>query len=372
VPQGAAPDSAAPSRPEPAVRPQRSPTTTAHKALEADPPSVPLDAVEVFDDDEPVSVVIELEPAAQHHATQAAGVDLRETRALEALDTSLPVAELVEEDEPALIQTALIKAEPAPLRKKKKRKPAAEPAAGGATALIAVAVAAGLWLTLSALTFLSSSMVWGLLLVGGLLAVVGRLTFLTAAKNEGTGAYIACLLVPFYSIYFFFTHLDETLKPFLIWLVGLVYLGTGGVLWFVHAARDHRPVGAALQAAGDGDDEGVNEDATCQQLLKGPNKAEARAWLKDPNLRRGIFKRSRQWAQQLIEDLYERGAKEVFVVNIENLEGMGEIAAQLVVVLPDDPAKRLGLLQWKMKFEEEEEGAKPKDHGQKYMLVNLD
>jgi hypothetical protein len=48
---------------------------------------------------------------------------------------------------------------------------------------------------------------------------------------------ILCLFVPFYSLYFLFTHLDQAGKPFLLNIVGSVVAGIGYVPLIVGIAK---------------------------------------------------------------------------------------------------------------------------------------
>jgi hypothetical protein len=95
-----------------------------------------------------------------------------------------------------------------------------------------LAIAGIVWIALTVISIWVPYAVYALLLVGGLIAVVGRHMFLHVARQEGTGVWLACLLVPFYSTYYFFTRLRETYKAFLIGCCGYVFVITGIVMYF--------------------------------------------------------------------------------------------------------------------------------------------
>jgi hypothetical protein len=73
--------------------------------------------------------------------------------------------------------------------------------------------------------------------LGSILSVIGMLTvfggaiwLLVVAFQESVGWGIACLLVPCASLYFVFTHWEESRAPFLIQIGGGALMGISGVL----------------------------------------------------------------------------------------------------------------------------------------------
>jgi hypothetical protein len=94
------------------------------------------------------------------------------------------------------------------------------------------------WTLLIALAFFFRPALYGLFIVGALCTFVGRRMFLQVARDDGVGTWLACLLVPFYSTYYFFAHVDETLKPFLIGSCGYLFLASGGIMYLVHLHRE--------------------------------------------------------------------------------------------------------------------------------------
>jgi hypothetical protein len=270
---------------------------------------------------------------------------------------------------------------PLPLRKKKKKKRKKKGSFGGESLILAGGLVL-VWILLVGLTFVVRPAIYVIVIIGGVATFTGRRWFLRVAYEEGVGTWLACLLVPFYSAYFFCTHLGDTLKPFLIGVVGYAFLGTAGILWLVHGIRDVAegrvpvgfgdmadPVGAGRHAAGGGNHAAADRDAEGVELLKGPNKAEALPWLEEPNKRRGIFKWPKEQAITVVKGLFSRGAKQVYVVDISSDARFGELAAQIVVVLPDEPAKRKSLFSWHKEFFVDDAET---DVGQKYLLLDLD
>jgi hypothetical protein len=121
--------------------------------------------------------------------------------------------------------------EPNRLSALKKRRPLTGPQKQDV--VTGLALAGILWIALTALSVWVPSAVYALLFVGALIVIVGRSMLLHLARQEGTGVWLACLLVPFYSTYFFFTRLHETYKSFLISCAGYVFVVTGVVLYFI-------------------------------------------------------------------------------------------------------------------------------------------
>lgn len=123
---------------------------------------------------------------------------------------------------------------PRPKRKKKKKRPAyrPEPEFNPYQAEMWMAVACGLfvWGLLIGLSFLVHGLVWILILAGLLMTAVGRWWFLGIAAEEGISNWLMCMLIPFYSTYYFFTRLGDTLYPFLVGAAGYMFIITGLLL----------------------------------------------------------------------------------------------------------------------------------------------
>ncbi len=69
-----------------------------------------------------------------------------------------------------------------------------------------------------------------LIVVGAILALVGGIGILIAAFRESIGWGIGCILIPLVSLIFVIMHWDETKKPFLLKVAGIVLLVAGGAM----------------------------------------------------------------------------------------------------------------------------------------------
>jgi hypothetical protein len=98
------------------------------------------------------------------------------------------------------------------------------PALGFAGAICATLVIVAFWI--HEISYL-------LLIIGVLVVAAGRRMILHLAMEEGTGVWLACLVVPFYPTYFFFTRISETYKAFLVSCAGYLFLVSGGALWLI-------------------------------------------------------------------------------------------------------------------------------------------
>jgi hypothetical protein len=114
------------------------------------------------------------------------------------------------------------------------------------------------WVVLIAIAIIFRPAVYALLGLGSIVTLTGRRMFLKVAREEGLGAWLASLFIPFYSAYYFFTHLGETIRPFLIGCCGYVFLASGSLLWIVRAVEERRDVNTPDRQVADASDE---EDA---------------------------------------------------------------------------------------------------------------
>jgi hypothetical protein len=207
--------------------------------------------------------------------------------------------------------------------------------------------------------FLYRPAAYATLFVGIGIGYVGRRWLYRIAKQESSTAWLMMMLVPFYRFFFFFTHVSQTLVPFLLWLCGTLFVISGGFTLVFHTFLekngkqlatnpfDFEPPQAEMSTP-----EAI--DAEAARLLLG-NKKEARVWLKEPENRH-----DRQ-ARRLIEGAYANGAKDVYAVGFDDDE------TQFVVVLPVDAAKRKKLFDW-----HREADPTVQDVGQKYLLLSPD
>jgi hypothetical protein len=96
-----------------------------------------------------------------------------------------------------------------------------------------LAIAAIVWIGLTVLAIWVRPVVFVLLILGGVVIAAGRRMLLHLAEQEGTSTWLACLLVPFYPTYFFFTRIHEAYKSFLVSCAGYVFFVSGLALFFM-------------------------------------------------------------------------------------------------------------------------------------------
>jgi hypothetical protein len=230
----------------------------------------------------------------------------------------------------------------------------------GVTAGLVIAIlgAVLLWVVLTPLAFFFKPVAIGMLIVGAILGILGRGSFLRIAREEGGATHLLVLLVPFYEVYFFISRINKTLVPFMIWMCGVVFLFSACItLWIHHAHQEYEEDHPASALAGATPQE---VDAQCARLLAGPTK-EARAWLREQGA--GGNAAEIAAASGLVEQAYQAGAKQVIAANIHRDED-GDLVATFIIVLPDDAAARQRVFDW---HRGEHGPDDEKDVGQKYL-----
>jgi hypothetical protein len=270
-------------------------------------------------------------------------------------DDDIPVLEAVEdgeEDRPSRAK---------PGKKRKKRRDANQRVAAWVwVVLVLIGLA---WLATTPLAFMYEPVAFTVVLVGIAVRYVGRRGLSRLAHEEGGSEWLLMLLVPFYRFYFFFTHFRPALMPFLIWFLGSLFALSGACSLAIHRlhtqadTRDTVPPWVLQDVPRPNPSTPQSADAEATRLLAG-NKKEARAWLREPENRRSRAVRA------LVEQAYDKGAKEVFVVGFDPDD---EEELRFVVVLPADPAARRRLIDWHRESEPD-----LKDVGQKYLLLTLE
>lgn len=255
-------------------------------------------------------------------------------------------------------------AEAEPSRKRRKKKKRRRPdAVVGITAGLVIAIlgAVLLWVVLTPLAFFFKPVAIGMLIVGAILGILGRGSFLRIAREEGGATHLLVLLVPFYEVYFFLSRINKTIVPFLIWMCGVVFLFSACItLWIHHAHQAHQefeadPARSALVGATP-----QEVDAQCASLLAGPTK-KARAWLREQGA--GGNAAEIAAASGLVEQVYRAGAKQVIAANIHRDED-GDLVATFIIVLPDEAAARQRIFDWHRGERGDDD---EKDVGQKYL-----
>lgn len=128
----------------------------------------------------------------------------------------------------------------------------------------------------------------------------------------------------------------------------------------------------ALVSCGGGQPLDAWNDAACKKALTDGSSVDAFDWFKDPY---GGPKRVGAWSNDeglaFAHKLELEGATRVFAVGIDRVKGPDphETARGFVAVLPDDPAKRLGLFHLYAKQVASAGYRAQGDTGQKYLFV---
>jgi hypothetical protein len=104
------------------------------------------------------------------------------------------------------------------------------------TLLIALAV---LWIGLGIMPVFKKELAYGTIGAGLLISGFGRIWLIVAAfKEEGTGAGLMVIFLPFYDIYFAVTHMDRGLKPLITNYVGSFIMVTGILVGGLRLIKD--------------------------------------------------------------------------------------------------------------------------------------
>jgi hypothetical protein len=126
------------------------------------------------------------------------------------------------------------------------------------TYLMGLVAAAGVWLLLFVASLFIHQVTWGMIVVGSVALTSTRRTFLRAARKEDPMVWLACLLVPFYTLLFGLAHFRQTATAFWISLVGYGFLVSGVMLFAVHSVGD--AVNRRLPAVVAPDDDDADAD----------------------------------------------------------------------------------------------------------------
>ncbi|HEV8068293.1 MAG TPA: hypothetical protein VGP76_11200 [Planctomycetaceae bacterium] len=141
--------------------------------------------------------------------------------------------------------------EPPPRRKKKQVK--------SETYLMGMLAAAGVWLLLFVASLYLRQLAWGMIALGAVALSWTRRTFLRAARKEDPMVFVACLVVPFYTLLFGLAHFRQTAKAFWISLAGYGFLVSGVMLFAVHSVVDAVNRNRPAMVAADDDDADADE-----------------------------------------------------------------------------------------------------------------
>jgi hypothetical protein len=132
-----------------------------------------------------------------------------------------------------------------------------------------MAVGAALWLVMTVTSVFVPEFGWATIVAGVLILLTSRRMILRIARKEGTAIWLACLLVPFYSLFFVFAHFRQTARALVIAFFGYAFLISGVGVLAVHDLIDDVN---AIPAAADPDDDDGDEElqkAAAGKMLAG-------------------------------------------------------------------------------------------------------
>ena len=115
--------------------------------------------------------------------------------------------------------------------------------------------------------------------------------------------------------------------------------------------------------------EAEDTDKQIEEWLAESDNAEARKWLQGAS--HILFEGDKETAAKLVSDLYNAGAKEVWVIGITPL-GDSEVAAAFVASLPGDTAARKRVFAVESEFQKLVDLEPSRDVGQKYLHFSFD
>ncbi len=98
--------------------------------------------------------------------------------------------------------------------------------------------AAAVWLVLVVAGYFIRELAWVPIVLGGLIIFTVRGMVMRVARTEGVAVWLACLLVPLYSLMFIFTHFHVTSRAVLIGFCGWGFLLSGVALFVIHDVID--------------------------------------------------------------------------------------------------------------------------------------
>lgn len=141
--------------------------------------------------------------------------------------------------------------------KPKRRKKKSEPEVDFSTYLKWMGIGAAAWLVLAVVAFFVPEGGWAFILLGVMTLFVSRSMILQRAKKEGTFVWIACLVVPLYSLFFVISHFRQTVTALIIAVFGYGYLISGGAVLLWHEIVNNAQA-AALAPDEDDPDEAAD------------------------------------------------------------------------------------------------------------------
>ncbi len=120
-----------------------------------------------------------------------------------------------------------------------------------------MAAGAAVWVVLVVAGLYVRELGWASVAFGVLILLTARGMILRIARKEGVAVWLACLVVPLYSVFFAFAHFRQAANALLLAFFGYGYLVSGFVVFEVHDAID--AVNAMPAAADPDEDDGDDE-----------------------------------------------------------------------------------------------------------------
>jgi hypothetical protein len=136
-------------------------------------------------------------------------------------------------------------------RKKKKKRKVEEPYLFAGLSYFA-AMMLGLLLLGVALgvgTFFLPLLFIAAVVIGGAIALVSGILFVVNAfQDDGVGAGLCCLFIPFYGLYYLLTHWERERRPFFLYIMGFLILSAGLGVWVFKQVSSAKNTSAAAAA----------------------------------------------------------------------------------------------------------------------------
>lgn len=118
----------------------------------------------------------------------------------------------------------------------------------------------------------------------------------------------------------------------------------------------------------------VESDKTIRDILNKKCHREAHEWLYEPEVPERSLGETKGWKEsiELVQSLYDLGAKKVWVIDIDGKTDEEQNSGRLIVELPTKSGRRTLLLRYCNELGLEQGYDQEADSGQKYILLMLD
>lgn len=208
------------------------------------------------------------------------------------------------------------------------------------------------WVILLVATRLTAYVGLAMAIVGIGLSMTAGIWLLVIGRRKNVLHSLLMVFVPFYMLVFVILHFKKCWRAVVLHFSGLAYLITAILLLIAapQGSLDFSWLKRTPPAPG--------SDAYYENMAS--RGFEARRWL-DVGERR----QNSPEANHLVEQLYNCGARKVYLVNLQSAGPLilGMARADFLVELPDDPASRQRVFQTA-------KAAADSDTGQRYILIN--